>query len=136
MIIWKRPYVQTSDTRVHTKKNIYAETDIMVIAFITCISTSGNADQPQMGTRKAKEMASRPSCYERMDNSATHQAPDAVDHEVNTIGMCEMDSRADTCCYGNNCRLLSTTGQLCDVKGFTIHTRQSPMHQWVDPQHQ
>ena len=29
-----------------------------------------------------------------------------------------MDSRADTCCSSKNWRLLSTTGQLCDVKVF------------------
>ena len=29
-----------------------------------------------------------------------------------------MDSRADTCCAGRNWRLLSTTGQLCDLKVF------------------
>ena len=29
-----------------------------------------------------------------------------------------MDSREDTCCSGNNWRILSTAGQLCGVKGF------------------
>ena len=30
----------------------------------------------------------------------------------------ELDTRADTICAGSNFRLLSTTGQLCDVSGF------------------
>ena len=44
--------------QVDTSKNIIDEaTEIMFIAFITCISTSGDADQPQMGTRKSKATA-------------------------------------------------------------------------------
>ena len=31
---------------------------------------------------------------------------------------CELDSHADTICAGRNYRLLSKTGQCCDVKGF------------------
>ena len=68
----------------------------MVIVFITCISTSGNVNQPQMGTRKYKAMASRPLHYKRVDKSAKHQAFHASDHEVNTIGRCDMEIRTDT----------------------------------------
>ena len=71
-----------------------------------------------METRKAKKMASGPSCYEGVHNIVKHQAPDAVDHKLNDIRRCDMDSRSDTCCAGNNWRLLSMTRQLCDVKGF------------------
>ena len=56
--------------------------------------------------------------YERVAKSSKKQAPHASDHEVNTIGRCDMEIRADTCCACKNCRLLSTTGQLCDVKVF------------------
>ena len=35
-----------------------------------------------------------------------------------TSARCELDTRADTICAGSNFRLLSTTGQLCDVSGF------------------
>ena len=53
-----------------------------------------------------------------MENAAKHQETDAADHEVNYIGRCDMDSRVETCCAGKNWRLLSTIGQLCDVKVF------------------
>ena len=71
-----------------------------------------------MGTRNAKTMSLGPRCYDRVAKVAKYQAPDAADHNINAIGRCEMDSRADTCCAGKNCRMLSTTEQLCDVKGF------------------
>ena len=88
----------------------------MVISFITCISALGDVYQPQMGTRKAKSMESVLLHYNRVAKASRHQAPDAADQEVNSIGSCNMESRADTCFAGNNWRLLSTTGQLCDVK--------------------
>ena len=53
-----------------------------------------------------------------MAKAAKHQAPHAADHEVNTIGKFDMDIRSDTCCSNKNWSLLSTTGQLCDVKCF------------------
>ena len=56
--------------------------------------------------------------HERVSKESKHQASDAADHEVNEIVSSDIDSRADTCCAGMKCRLLSTTGQLCDVKGF------------------
>ena len=59
-----------------------------------------------------------PHRYERVAKVSRQQAPDAAIHEVNTIGSREMDSRADTYCDGKNWRLLSTRGQLCDVKVF------------------
>ena len=31
---------------------------------------------------------------------------------------CELDTRADTICAGINFRILTKTGQLCDVSGF------------------
>ena len=31
---------------------------------------------------------------------------------------CELDTRADTCCAGMNCRPIYFTGQQCDVQGF------------------
>ena len=105
--------------QVDTPKQMIGEaTYIMVIAFITLISTSDDSDQPQIGTRKANEMASWPGNYNRVAKSAKHQAPGAADHEVNTIRKCEMDIRADTYCYDKNWRLLSTIGQLFDVKGY------------------
>ena len=89
----------------------------MVIAFITCISNSGDVNQPKMGTRKVKAMVSVPRCYERVAKADKHQSPDALDHKVNNIGWCEIYRSADTCCV-KNWRLLSTTDQLCDIKVF------------------
>ena len=63
-------------------------------------------------------MSSGPPCYERVAKAAKHESPDSVNHEVNAIGRFKTDSRVDTCCAGKNWRLLSITGQLCDVKGF------------------
>ena len=40
------------------------------------------------------------------------------DHSINTGARNELDTRADTICVGKNWRLLSTTGQCCDVHGF------------------
>jgi hypothetical protein len=34
------------------------------------------------------------------------------------IANCELDSHADTCCVGENFRLVELTGQQCEVKGF------------------
>ena len=36
-----------------------------------------------------------------------------------TIGKCEMDTHADTCCAGANCIPLYFTGEVCEVAGFT-----------------
>ena len=72
----------------------------MVILFITCISTSGDADQPKIGTKKAKAMVPGTRHYERVANADKHQAPDRADHEVNSIGRCVMDTSAETCCAG------------------------------------
>ena len=58
------------------------------------------------------------SHHERVSKASKHQASDEADHEVNKIESSDIDSRADTCCAGMKWRLLSTTGQLCDVKGF------------------
>ena len=45
--------------------------------------------------------------------------PDSVpDEHLPYVEKCELDSHADTICAGRNCRLLSSTGQCCDVKGF------------------
>ena len=63
-------------------------------------------------------MVSGPCRYERLVEAAKHQATDAEDHKVNIIGRCDMYSRSYTCCVGKNWRLLLTTVQLCDVKGF------------------
>ena len=82
----------------------------MVIAFITCILTSGDADQPQMGNRKSKAMSSGPRRYDRVAKAYKQQAPDTVGHELNSIGVCEMVSSVDTCCAGKNWSLLSRTG--------------------------
>ena len=34
------------------------------------------------------------------------------------MAKCELDTRADTICAGKNFRVLSLTGQTCDVSGF------------------
>ena len=72
----------------------------------------------KMGTRKANAMTSGPCSYEMVYKEDKHLSPDAAEHELNTIGRFDMYIREDTCCAGNNWRLLSTTCQLCDVKGF------------------
>ena len=54
-----------------------------------------------------------------MAKSAKHQAPDAADHELNTIRKYEMGIKADTCCDDKNWRLLSTICQLRDIKVFS-----------------
>ena len=81
-------------------------TDIMAIVFITFISISIDAGQTQMGTIKVNSMALGPRRYEIVAKADKHQAPGAEDHEVNAIGKCEVDIRADTCCSGKNWRLL------------------------------
>ena len=53
-----------------------------------------------------------------MTKAHTYQASYAADPEVNAIGRCKTDSRTDTYYTGKNWRLLSTKGQLCDVKGY------------------
>ena len=40
------------------------------------------------------------------------------DHTNHESGRNELDTRADTICVGKNWRILSTTGQCCDVHGF------------------
>jgi len=35
------------------------------------------------------------------------------------MGRCELDSHADTCCFGQNFRVLETTDQVCDVSGYS-----------------
>ena len=73
MRIWEIYYVQTGNASGRTKyKNIDEATQIMVIAFITCISTSGDADTPQMGNRKSKAMAPGTRYYERVVKAAQH----------------------------------------------------------------
>ena len=82
----------------------------MVIAFITFISNSGDANQPQMGIIKAKAMSLWSRCYERVAKAYKHQAPYADEHKVHAIGRCEMGSRVYTYSYGKNWNMLSTTG--------------------------
>ena len=82
----------------------------MVIAFLIFISNSGDANQPQLGNRKAKATELWPRCNDSISKAAKHQAHDAADHEVNSIGRFEMDSMLDTCCDGKNWSILSTTG--------------------------
>ena len=64
--------------------------------------------------------------------------PSPVDYE--NEARCELDTRADTCCAGMNCRPLFYTGQHCDVQGF--HDNFSPVQDvpiatvataWSDP---
>ena len=74
----------------------------MVIVFLTFISTSGDANQPQMGTKKANSMESGPHRYGRVAKSGKQKAPDTSDHKVKDIGRRDTDSRADTCCDGKN----------------------------------
>ena len=40
------------------------------------------------------------------------------DHTPQFIAKCELDTRADTICVGSNFRIISTSGGVCDVKGF------------------
>ena len=44
--------------------------------------------------------------------------PPSIYHKVTHIRRCVMDSRADTYFSVNNWKLLSKTGQLCDLKVF------------------
>lgn len=39
-------------------------------------------------------------------------------NDFGTEARCELDTRADTCCAGMNCRPIFFTGQQCDVQGF------------------
>ncbi len=39
---------------------------------------------------------------------------------------CELDTQADTCCAGTNCRLIFFTGQQCEVQGFYDDFRPVP----------
>ena len=55
--IWGKHHGQTGDGSWHIQNKIIDKaTEIIVIVFLTFISTSVNADQPQMGNRKAKAM--------------------------------------------------------------------------------
>ena len=63
---------------------------LWIIAFIICISTSGDSDKTKIGTRKAKAMALGPRRYDMVAKADKHQSPDAGYQEVNTIGRCEM----------------------------------------------
>ncbi len=38
--------------------------------------------------------------------------------DFGTEARCELDTRADTCCAGRNCRPIFYTGQQCEVQGF------------------
>ena len=38
--------------------------------------------------------------------------------KIHHSARCELDTRADTICAGDNFRLMTSTGQLCDVSGF------------------
>ena len=62
MIIWGKQYGHIGEKN----ERIDEATIIMVIAFLTCISTPGDVNQPQLGTRKAKTMASVPRCYQKV----------------------------------------------------------------------
>ena len=48
----------------------------------------------------------------------TSDSASASGHVVHTNNRNELDTRADTCVLGQGWRILSCTGQVCDVKGF------------------
>ena len=71
-----------------------------------------------METRKVETMVSGPRRYERVAKAEKNQATDTDKSKFNAIVRCKMDIREDSCCSGKNWYMLSTTGQLCDVKVF------------------
>ena len=53
-----------------------------------------------------------------IERAKTAPSAKKSDHEIKADGRCELDTQADTICAGKNCRMLSKTGGVCDVKGF------------------
>ena len=109
---------QVLQVGISKTKQLMKQLTLWLLHLSIFISNSGDADHPQMGTIKSKAMASVPCRYGRVVKAAKHQAPDEAYHKVNAIERCKMDSMADTYGAVKNWRLLSTTGQRCDVKVF------------------
>ena len=65
-----------------------------------------------------KKMTSGPRKMGRAVKRARVMKSAEIDHFEHEIAKCELDTRADTICAGINFRMLSSTGQTCDVKGF------------------
>jgi hypothetical protein len=42
--------------------------------------------------------------------------------DTTVSGPMELDSHADTCCAGSNCRIIEYTGKVCNVVGFNHDT--------------
>ena len=63
------------------------------------------------GPRRTKERA-----IKRLKTADYEYETTPQDYGVE--GRCELDSRADTCCAGVNCRPLFFTGHHCEVHGF------------------
>jgi len=64
------------------------------------------------------KIMSSPRKYERAGKKARVMKSVNTTHFEHEIGKCKLDTRADTICAGVNFRMLSSTGQTCDVKGF------------------
>ena len=119
MIIWERHNVKhVLQVGTYKTKQLIKKLTLWLLHFLPFISNLGDADQPQMGTRKVKAMTLGLRRCGRVAKADKHQVPNAANYKVNAIGKCKKNIREDTCCGGKNWRLLSMTGQLVDVKGF------------------
>ncbi len=62
---------------------------------------------------------SGPRTFKRLVKKASSSiSRQKSDHQVYEQAQCELDTRADTICAGKNCRIISLTGQTCNVSGF------------------
>ena len=61
---------------------------------------------------------SGPRHFNRQVKRAKSDTKTDQSHHVPYMERCEPDSHTDTLCAKRNCRLLSHTGQCCDVRGF------------------
>ena len=69
--------------------------------------------------RMVQGMVSGPRRTSRAIKGAkTAPSAEKSDHVIKADGRCELDTRVVTIYAGKNFRMLSTTGGVCDVKGF------------------
>ena len=92
---------------------------IYIILFYFDTARLGNDFTRQMNPRKVQGMVSGPRRMSQASKRAkTAPSAETSDNEIMVDGRCELDTRADTICAGKNFCMLSTTGGVCDVKGF------------------